>query len=408
MVRTVTVFALVACLAAACAAETTPAATTAAADATPETAAGDISSVDAAVDTVADAAADTNPAPALDYGVGVLEIFVDGAAGRKLPATVWYPIPPTTIGAAYSYLGLMASPNGAVLDAAAAKGPFPLVAFSHGNQGIRQQSVFLTEALAKRGYVVIAPDHIHNTFFDYDDKILLAVALWRPVDLKASIDRLLKADAQDPPWLAGLVDPKKIAVSGHSFGGYTALVMAGAVVTVPPAVLPNCATPTAPKVVCDAIAAAGPMPFAFSDPRVSLVIPLAHCSSLWTFGLVLDKMKNLKVPAVIEAATGDDLCVYKTHAVPTYNAWAAPKALITLLGGNHFTYSDICLLPVAAGQFAAYCKDRKPDLPSAHKAIIQWTVAACDWFLKGKSEAKGAFAPGNQGLVDVLSEGIYP
>src|SRR5262245_23262766 len=36
---------------------------------------------------------------------------------------------------------------------------FPLVAFSHGFSGCGIQIVYLTEELARRGYIVAAPDH---------------------------------------------------------------------------------------------------------------------------------------------------------------------------------------------------------------------------------------------------------
>ena len=52
----------------------------------------------------------------------------------------------------------------AYLDAEPALGgPWPIILFSHGNQGIKEQSFFLTEHLASHGYLVVAPDHQYNT-----------------------------------------------------------------------------------------------------------------------------------------------------------------------------------------------------------------------------------------------------
>ncbi len=36
----------------------------------------------------------------------------------------------------------------------------PLVVFSHGDHGCSTQSLFFTEALARRGYIVVAPNHL--------------------------------------------------------------------------------------------------------------------------------------------------------------------------------------------------------------------------------------------------------
>ncbi len=364
-----------------------------------DTSSADASSADA---TTADA---TETAP---YGVGVLDLKVAGPGGRSLPATLWYPIPAGSTGTVVKYLGMMASPGGALDKAEAAKGPFPLVAFSHGNQGMRQQSVFLTEALAKHGYVVIAPDHVGNTYSDYDAKLIGAMVVWRPLDLRAAIDRALKAEAGDPAWFAGLVDPQHIAVSGHSFGGYTALAVAGAPVDVPKSLLPDCSLPGAStEATCTAMALAGTLPWKFGDPRVSLVIPLAHCGQLPGFGFVLPLLGDLKMPAILQAATGDTTCTLTEQALPAYNAWGGPKALVTMQGGNHFSYSDLCNLPLAQiPQFASYCKDRVPELAAAHESIIHYTLAACDAWLRGQTDKAAEFKPGAAGIVTIQSSGI--
>ena len=45
-------------------------------------------------------------------------------------------------------------------------GPFPLIVYSHGSSGQRFISAYLTEALAARGYVVVAVDHTGDTAVD--------------------------------------------------------------------------------------------------------------------------------------------------------------------------------------------------------------------------------------------------
>src|SRR5215470_16724627 len=70
-------------------------------------------------------------------------------------AALWYPTssPPSSF--AYSKdIATNLAHNGAPLTAC---GRFPLVVFAHGMLGCGAQSIFFTEELARRGYVVVAP-----------------------------------------------------------------------------------------------------------------------------------------------------------------------------------------------------------------------------------------------------------
>jgi predicted dienelactone hydrolase len=359
----------------------------------------------------AEAGAATDGAAESPYGVGVLaELAIPGPAGRSLPATIWYPIAKSATGTAFKYLDLIASPTGAIEDAPPAAGPFPLVVFSHGNQGVRQQSVFLTEALARAGYVVVAPDHVGNTFFDFDQKNVLAMAILRPLDVKATISRMLAPTASDPPWLQGLVDPAHIGVTGHSFGGFTTLAAAGVEVAMPPALLPLC--PPAPlpgDVTCAALKLAGPMPWQLGDPRASVFVPLAECGSAYGFGLVTASMAAVKAPVVLQAATGDTVCPVDSQSQVAYQKLGGPRALITLQGGDHYSYSDLCKLPAAfSGQLPVNCLNQNPDLATAHAAIVKYTLATFDRYLRGQSAAAQVFTNGVDGVVTVSATGIAP
>lgn len=43
---------------------------------------------------------------------------------------------------------------------------FPLIVYSHGNNGSRYIDSVYTGALASQGYIVVAPDHPGNTALD--------------------------------------------------------------------------------------------------------------------------------------------------------------------------------------------------------------------------------------------------
>ncbi len=110
---------------------------------------------------------------------------------------------------------------------------FPLVVFSHGYCATGRQAVFLTEELARRGYVVAAPNHNDPDCGSSDEEPqeppLAAYTEWtdqtytkRRDDVRRVLDGML-AD----PQFASIIDPEKIGGIGHSLGGYTIFGLAG-------------------------------------------------------------------------------------------------------------------------------------------------------------------------------------
>ena len=337
-----------------------------------------------------DGGADVPESATSTYAIGVLALETVGAANRTLPITVWYPAQANATGeiAAY-YAGLLHSTNNARMNAPPAKGPFPLVVFSHGHQALRDQSFFLTEALAARGYVVVAPDHAGNTMLDFDPGLFDlntmsfgAMFLYRPRDITATIDRILQPQAGDPPWLNGLVDAGSIGMTGHSFGAWTTLAVAGALVS-PISGLPDCATATGDP-ICTAIAELklGPPPWNLGDPRIKVAIPLAHC-----FGghFTAASLKALKTPMLLQAATGDSVCNYEKEAVPMQAALGSPHALLSIHGGTHISFSNLCdLPPTMSSEIATLCAPTQaPSSAVTHPVIARYVLAAFDIYLRG-------------------------
>ena len=150
-------------------------------------------------------------------GVRTLEILSPndpltrpGDEPRQLPCEIWYPASPsvakssgpraTPIEEASHPLGLphRAYPNVPPLENAC-----PVIGFSHGNSGLRQQSTFLTTQLASWGFIVIAPDHVGNTFSE-----MLALE-----SEEARRETHLRARAQRPHDLAAAL---RVAAKGLS------------------------------------------------------------------------------------------------------------------------------------------------------------------------------------------------
>ena len=107
-----------------------------------------------------------------------------------------------------------------------ARGPFPLVVFGHGFAVTPRPYAPLLTAWARAGFVVAAPifplENAHAPGGPDESTDLIN----QPRDMSFVITRMLRAGAARHGFLAGLIDPRQIAVAGQSDGGETALAVA--------------------------------------------------------------------------------------------------------------------------------------------------------------------------------------
>src|SRR5262249_42191223 len=111
----------------------------------------------------------------------------------------------------------------------------PLIIFSHGFGGCARQSTFLTKALADDGYLVVAPNHADARCGELRADLRPEAPFrdgnaWSDATYRArhdDIENLLAFLLGHEPY-ADQIDRGRIAIAGHSLGGYTALGMAGA------------------------------------------------------------------------------------------------------------------------------------------------------------------------------------
>ncbi|MCC6620221.1 MAG: alpha/beta fold hydrolase [Deltaproteobacteria bacterium] len=313
----------------------------------------------------------------------------DGSGTRALTLAIWYPTRDTE-GDAVSYFSILPAPDvlgGA--DPADDLGARPLVVFSHGNTSFSEQSSFFTEHLATHGYVVVAPDHTGNLFGDSFDAALFH---WRPDDVVAVLDHmdaLAEGDAL-APLMGG-----KVAVTGHSFGGYTTLALGGAAWAVD-AILAFCESGALPLGACGALEAHTDLYRAgFADARVAALIPMTPGLTR-VFGEA--GVAAITLPTMLMTGALDKTTTNAADGDPTWAQLATrPDNLrLDFATGGHFTFSDACAFPVEIG-LGDGCGDGFITAADAHRAINAYALA----FLRRHLEDDERGAPLLDGSVTI-------
>ncbi len=297
----------------------------------------------------------TRPAPAPI--IGTATFTVNAAPDRVLPAIAWYPADQPGAGAPPK-LGQK----------------LPVLVMSHGLGGKKEHASFLAERVAAEGYLVVAVDHVNDG---------VAIALQRPVDVTKLLDRLAERGGE-PAWLADLADLERVAVYGHSFGGYTALAVAGAQIGPNPEWTAYCASKAA------ALGCPAPpeqMPQASRrDPRVDAVIGAAP-AGFYQFGRA--GTAAIATPAVLISAGKDRITNTAEFVRPLFEHMKQPRWIVELEHGNHFTFVDLCakldrIPPPFKEEVAEACTPDAPlQLLTAHLLIGDIVLAALDHTLKG-------------------------
>lgn len=292
----------------------------------------------------------------------------DGSPVRSLRVVYWYPTTDTT-GDEVLYAGLLPAENvfgNAAL--AAHPTPYPRFVFSHGNTSFAEQSHFLTTFLASHGFVVAAPDHTGNTFGVRE--VPVEIFHWRPLDLSAVMDHL---DTLAPPhFLAGRLSPEA-AVSGHSFGGYTALAATGAAWDVD-GLFAFCEQDEIPLDGCNVLTTHEQLyRNGFDDPRFSASIPMTPGA---TFAFGTDGSSQVNTPTLLFTGSLDRTTTNEADGDPTWAALSqtTDHIRVNFRTGGHFTFSDACTLPIAVGENDGCGPDFVP-FAEAHRAINAITLA---------------------------------
>jgi len=231
------------------------------------------------------------------YTINLLRWFT-GSPTAPIPAGLPQNLPTTLATSAYMHVPI------------SAKGPFPVVLFSHGFGGYPEQSSFLTDHLATWGFVVVAPDHrtrdlkavISNTATSGTQDI---------TDLRQALALVRSMNASPGTLLTGKLDLTRVASLGHSAGGGAAITVAG-------------------------------------DKDIRTYIGLAPSPGT----------PPPSKPGLIMQGTADKV-VNPAGTLKLYGKLKAPKRLILIDGGGHNVFDDGCTIGAAQGGLVAFVKTLK-------------------------------------------------
>ena len=241
----------------------------------------------------------------------------DDSRDRALPTSVWYP----------------ARPDGT---ADRSHAPYPLILFSHGSGGSRDLYTFITAHLAAHGFVVAACDHQGNVGLEQFVPSEPYMAIKRPEDISFILDRLLDSAESGDQLLSGLFDPEKVGAAGHSFGGYTTLVLAGASLKVDE-FHQMCNEPN-PSTGCGFIDFPAQIT-EMADHRIKAGVALAPgLNEVW--GENMHGVGTVAVPVMIMGGT-TDILVPRQKLEELYPALPPnPKFFVQIIGGGHTGFTD--------------------------------------------------------------------
>lgn len=252
----------------------------------------------------------------------------------------------------------------------AQKSAAPMVLFSHGLGGSRENNAYLGKHWSARGYVVVVVQHPGSDESVWKDKPAperamamkqaanLPNVLLRLADIPAVLDQLGRWNAEEGHALHGRLDLAHMGMSGHSFGAVTTQGVSGQ---------------NAPGVGAR-----------FTDPRIKAALMMSPSTP--AAGSAEKAFGGVKLPWLLMTGTKDvarigAMTVGATDVSARLNVYPAlppgDKYEVVLKDAEHGAFGDRTLPGESAQRN-----------PNHHRAILALSTAFWDAFLKEDAAAK--------------------
>ncbi len=313
-----------------------------------------------------------------NYYVGYKKMQVTSAAtNENFPAALLYPTDTPSEQVKFGPFQMDLS-----IGAKIAKGSFPLVIISHGSGGTNLGYRSIAFALVKQGYVVGIPLHPKDNFKNNRDQGTNQNWKNRPLHIRATIDAILAM-----PKIATAINADKIAVVGHSAGGYTALAVAGGVAdtahlinlcqSIPTINAPFCGLVKENKITAEKLINS-------QDKRIKAIVLMAPVGILFKSADALDKVN---IPIFMLRAEKDSELTEPYQSQVIAQNYGNKALLIDCTVPNAGHYSFITPFPKARqDELGVVAQDPDGfDRSQFHQKLSADIVTFLDSALKAKS-----------------------
>lgn len=224
--------------------------------------------------------------------------------------------------------------------------PLPVIVFSHGLGADRLSYKYLAEHLASHGFVVAVPEHLGSGAQQVvallngqaDEVAQPTEFVDRPLDVKFLLDELERRSQSDPIYYNRL-NFQQVGVIGHSFGGYTALALAGAKLnfqqleqdcaenlnrTLNVSLVLQCRALTLPR-----------QNYNLSDPRVKAIVAVNPIDSSV---LGQSSLSQIQIPVMLIAGTADTIAPALFEQIQPFTWLTTPQKYLGIIeGATHFS-----------------------------------------------------------------------
>ncbi|NJL69410.1 MAG: alpha/beta hydrolase [Microcoleus sp. SM1_3_4] len=275
--------------------------------------------------------------------------------------------------------------------------PAPVIVISHGLGSDRISFEYLAKHLASYGFAVAVPEHPGSNAQQLQNLVTgkakevaePAEFVNRPLDVKDLLDYLANLAANNPAY-RGQLDLQRVGIIGQSFGGYTALALAGAGINFAQldkdCKAENDTWNISLLLQCRA-RGLDRNQYNFSDPRIKAAIAI---NPIISSILGETNLSQIQIPVMVVAGSADTVAPAWLEQIQPFT-WltSANKYLVMMNNGTHF--STIDQSPQSVFQPPREAIGPEPAL--ARRYLSGLSVAFMENYLNGRSNFRPYLEP---------------